>query len=152
MRVLVPRSFPAGTSSAVAFRAYQQLPPSLLKTQHELDAKQAVGRWVSALNAAGQTEIRHVLPSRKLWQLLKALEPHVAQLARDDESSHFRKPLVIESADLLATACKQLIGELTTTAHAASGADAANRSAGDATRAAGAALFHQTFARETTQP
>ena len=77
LRAYVPPEFRSGTSPAAAFATYQKLPPSLLKTKHELDAHGRVTRWITGLRLAGYKDIRALLPPRRCRETILALEPWV---------------------------------------------------------------------------
>ena len=62
LRAHVPEEFPEGTSPAEAFEVYKSLPPSLIKSKHEMDAHKRVPRWIAALRASGFDTVRSLCP------------------------------------------------------------------------------------------
>ena len=117
LRAHVPEEFPEGTSSSEAFAVYKALPPSLIKSKHELDAHRRVPRWIAALRASGFNTVKSLCPPRKCRETILGLE---AWVNRNEEPGRPDDLDLVDDADLalvlharpLADACCELLIDL----------------------------------------
>ena len=85
LRTYVPRAFRGGTTAREAFATYRAMPPSLVKSKHEVDAHRAVARWITALQVAGFRTIRSLLPPRRARETILSLEDWVRRNVEGDD-------------------------------------------------------------------
>ena len=73
------RSFPKARRPQEAFGGgcTSPLPPSLIKSKHEMDAHKRVPRWIAALRASGFDTVRILCPPRRCRETILNLEPWV---------------------------------------------------------------------------
>jgi hypothetical protein len=117
LRAHVPEEFPEGTSPQEAFEVYRSLPPSLIKSKHEMDAHRRVPRWIAALRASGFDTVRSLCPPRRCRETILNLEPWVK---RNEEPGRSPDRDVVSKQELatvlpakhLADACCQLLIDL----------------------------------------
>ena len=117
LRAHVPEEFPEGTTPQEAFEVYKSLPPSLIKSKHEMDAHKRVPRWIAALRASGFDTVRSLCPPRRCRETILNLEPWVK---RNEEPGRSPDRDVVSKQELatvlpakhLADACCQLLIDL----------------------------------------